>query len=82
MSKNAAEQYCLFSRASFIVHTIRFDLRLSFIRFDLMCLFYCGVPLPEAELMIGLWVFLLSSLYKPVERLNNFIYNIYTEVTL
>jgi hypothetical protein len=39
MSKNAAEQYCLFSRASFI-HTIQ-------------CVFYCRMPLPEAELMIG-----------------------------
>jgi hypothetical protein len=31
---------------------------------------------------IDMWVLLLSSLYKLVERLNNFIYNIYTEVTL
>jgi hypothetical protein len=37
--KNAAEQYCSFSRASFI-RTI-------------LCVFYCGVPMPEAELMIG-----------------------------
>jgi hypothetical protein len=39
MSKNAAEQYCLFSRVSFIL--------------TIQCVFYCGVPLPEAELMIG-----------------------------
>jgi hypothetical protein len=40
MSKNAAEQCCLFSRASFVPHMI-------------LCLFYCGVLLLEAELVIG-----------------------------
>jgi hypothetical protein len=39
-SKNNAEQYCLFSGASFILFTI-------------LCPFYFGVPLPEGELMIG-----------------------------
>jgi hypothetical protein len=40
MSKNAAEQYCLFSRDSHI-HRI------------IWCLFFCGMPLTEAELMTG-----------------------------
>jgi hypothetical protein len=39
MSQNAAEQYSLFSKPSFILYTISVS--------------YCGVPLPEAELMIG-----------------------------
>jgi hypothetical protein len=38
LPKNAAEQYCLFSRASFILCAIR-------------CLFYCGVYLSLAELI-------------------------------
>jgi hypothetical protein len=37
MSENAAEQYYLFSRPSY----------------DSVSLLYCGVPLPEAKLMIG-----------------------------